>query len=347
MGEFTSYIYAADYCRRKENGVLEETPKARADVSSHIRSLYDAGVPIYSKEMIRDVVDQLQSGHQKVLVRGLDGNIVGFHIETGQISDSIDGFDFVIGAPFIMFVSPQALIHQAFGYVHRIAYCSLQIFHNLEKRHRLTNEIVHVTPRLSPKQAEDFFETNKQAWATHEVRGQLQSMLSSKSLSHVNKIVAFACGTMALTDQESWSIRSTYQHALITTLRDDLSELQQTQHSIQCCAQDPAYTDTDRDILQKSGINVLDNPQGFLEVDDSTVVLSFGAEVPVRQIIADIARPAMMIWDRSQYTEDELNKTDPDSPRLTEMIQNFYEEIDFPGDLDAFNLSAVYVRRKS
>lgn len=96
MGEFTSYIYAADYCRKKEHGVLEETPKARTEVSSHIRSLYDAGVPIYSKEMTRDVVNQLRSGHQKILVRGLDGNIVDFDIETGQISCSVDWFDFVM-----------------------------------------------------------------------------------------------------------------------------------------------------------------------------------------------------------------------------------------------------------
>lgn len=186
---------------------------------------------------------------------------------------------------------------------------SLQVFHNLEKRHRLTNEVVHVTPWLSPKRAEDFFETNKQAWATHEVPGQLRSILSSKPLNHINKIVTFACTTMALTDQESWSIRSTYQHALITTFRDDLSELQQTQHPIQCYAQDPGYTDIDRDILQNSCVTILDNPQGVLEVTDSTAVLSFGAEVPVRQIIADIARPTMLIWDRSQHTEDELTKS--------------------------------------
>ena len=115
---------------------------------------------------------------------------------------------------------------------------------------------------------------------------------------------------MALTDQELWSIRSTYQYILITTLRDNLGKLQQqTRHSIQCYAQDPAYTDTNRNILQNSGITILDNPQGFLEVTDSTVVLSFDPEVPMRQIIADIARPVMMIWDRSQYTEDELTKS--------------------------------------
>ncbi len=96
MEEFTSYIYAADYCRKKEHGVLEETTKARTEVSSHIRALYDAGVPIYSRELIRDVFNQLQSGHQKILVKGLDGNIVDFDIETGQISDSVDEFNFVM-----------------------------------------------------------------------------------------------------------------------------------------------------------------------------------------------------------------------------------------------------------
>ena len=96
MAEVTSYIYATDYCGKQERGVLEETTKARREVSSHLRALYGAGVPVYSREMIRDVLNQLQSGHQKVLVKGLDGNIVDFAIETGQISESVDGFDFVM-----------------------------------------------------------------------------------------------------------------------------------------------------------------------------------------------------------------------------------------------------------
>lgn len=98
MEEFTSYIYAADYCRKKEDGVPvpSQIAKAKTEVSSHICALYDAGIPIYSREMIRDVLNQLQSGHHKILVKGLDGNTVDFDVETGQISDSVDGFNFVM-----------------------------------------------------------------------------------------------------------------------------------------------------------------------------------------------------------------------------------------------------------
>jgi hypothetical protein len=51
-------------------------------------------------------------------------------------------------------------------------------------------------------------------------------------------------------------------------------------------------------ILRENGITVLDDPEGFLEVDDSTLVISCAAQVPVKQITLDLARPAAMIWDR-------------------------------------------------
>jgi hypothetical protein len=38
-------------------------------------------------------------------------------------------------------------------------------------------------------------------------------------------------------------------------------------------------------------------------------------------------------------------RTDPDSPRLSKMIQGFYEEIEFPGHLDAFAGIGIYIRR--
>jgi hypothetical protein len=120
---------------------------------------------------------------------------------------------------------------------------------------------------------------------------------------------------MAFSDREPSEMRSAYQHALIITLRDILAERQGHLNDIGCYAQDPDYTDVDRAVLEQSGITILDDPQGFLEVDDSTVVLSFGPNVPVRQVIADIARPAMMIWDRSKFLEDgltmSLNRYDP------------------------------------
>ncbi|KIX03742.1 uncharacterized protein Z518_07295 [Rhinocladiella mackenziei CBS 650.93] len=343
--DFEAHVYCGDHHRSLQGRGLDTTTRA-TEVSSHIRSLYDAGVPLYSKEIIRDVGEQLRSGSQIISVRGLNGIAVDVNIETGQVFDAGDpDWDFVVGAPFIQYLSIQWLTSNALGYIPRLAYCNLRIFHYLKKRYRSTKEIVSTIPHQSRKQVEEYFVTNKRAWETSEQRRQLQSIISMKTLCHVNKIIAFACGPMAFSDQAPWAIRSAYQHALVITLRDILSELQG--HPIGCYAQDPGYTDIDRDVLENSAITILDDPQGFLEVDDSTVVLSFGADIPVRQIIADIARPAMMIWDRSEFFEDELTKsfgTDPDSSRVTKMIRTFYEEIGFPGDLEAFRHVSIYVR---
>ncbi|KIW16836.1 hypothetical protein PV08_04026 [Exophiala spinifera] len=154
---------------------------------------------------------------------------------------------------------------------------------------------------------------------------------------------------MALHDEFRGRTRSAFQHALILTLRDILSKRHESVNDIKCYAQDPFYTDIDREVLERSGITVLNNPQGFLEVDDSTVVLSFCPDVPVRQVIAEIALPAMMIWDKIRFFENELEKsltTDPNSPRLSKMIQSRYEEIEFPGHLEAFEPVSIYVRQE-
>lgn len=58
-----------------------------ADMTSKIRSLYDAGTPLYTKEAIQDIDQQLEKcvhRGEKVLVRGLDGIMVDFEIESGR-----------------------------------------------------------------------------------------------------------------------------------------------------------------------------------------------------------------------------------------------------------------------
>jgi hypothetical protein len=107
---------------------------------------------------------------------------------------------------------------------------------------------------------------------------------------------------MHTTKDDIRSLAPAYQHALILTMRAIL-ENRSDQGSdptkkIQCFAQDPLYTEADEEVLSNAEITVLRDPRAFLEVDDDTLVISFSPNIPVRQIIADIARPAVMIWDR-------------------------------------------------
>lgn len=57
-------------------------------------------------------------------------------------------------------------------------------------------------------------------------------------------------------------------------------------------------TSVDRDVLADIGFEMIDDPRGWLEIDERSVVLSVAPNVPVKEIIADTARPAIVIWSR-------------------------------------------------
>jgi hypothetical protein len=154
-------------------------------------------------------------------------------------------------------------------------------------------------------EAQEFFRSKLVAWRTSRTFSKLRTTLQSiEILPEIRKIVAFACAPFSYGHQEGWADRPATQHTMLLTLGDILRE--NKDNSIECFAQDPAYTEIDKLVLRDSGIKVLDDPKGFLEVDDSTLVVSICAGLPVKQIISDIARPGIMIWDRVHYNEPQF-----------------------------------------
>lgn len=149
-----------------------------------------------------------------------------------------------------------------------------------------------------------FFQIRLQQWRTSEAYQQLKSCITSTG-SVMNKIIGFAFGSIALTNVEyDFSFRSAFQHALLVTLKDLFSEKLGTEE-IACYVQDPLYTNCDRLLLGASGIKVLDDPDGLIEVDNSTLVVSCGPNVPIRQIVTDIAQPAIMICSKILHEDYE------------------------------------------
>lgn len=200
-----------------------------------------------------------------------------------------------------------------------IAFCNLVVYHRVKHLDKKTREVVIAHDAIRPK--EDVgrdFDRYLHEWMSSEQCKQLQSLdILRQDAGRIKKIVAFACGSITHSDERSKG-RSCYQHGLIKTLRDILTQArhdnvnltrEQREEHIQCFIQDPAYTDIDRELLQDDyGVaTILENPEGFLEVDDSTVVLSFGPNVPVRQIVVDIAKPAVMIWNRILDEDDDAD----------------------------------------
>ena len=134
--------------------------------------------------------------------------------------------------------------------------------------------------------------------ACRELLATLQRVADTGRLPRVAKVVAFACYRPSTTKRAE---RVATEHALVLSIRDFFAqphELTTTAAAMPCYTQDPVYEDVDREVLGELGMTVLDNPRGFLEVDESAAVFSQAPDIAVRQIVADIARPALMIWDK-------------------------------------------------
>jgi hypothetical protein len=180
-----------------------------------------------------------------------------------------------------------------------ITYCSLEICHLESFRDLATKEPVSVNPPLRPlDEVKKLFKDAQTTWEASEACKQLRSTLESAVLPEsITKIIALACGDMSYEKDDRNTSRSTFQHALILTLRDITSKKSDSHH-IECYAQDPTYTEADKRVLEAHGITVLENPRAFLEVDGSSVVFACAPDIPVKQIVADIACPAVMIYNR-------------------------------------------------
>lgn len=129
----------------------------------------------------------------------------------------------------------------------------------------------------------------------------------------ISNIVAFGIASMGRCEvagvaKNATSEGAAKQFAFMIGLRKLLIQLGRADENTQSYVQSSKLTPQDEAVLAKSGIEVVNDPDGFLEVDAGSVVLSFSPDFPVRQIVLDIARPAMLLWNKVLDKEtDHLN----------------------------------------
>ncbi|KAK0713716.1 hypothetical protein B0T26DRAFT_753804 [Lasiosphaeria miniovina] len=103
--------------------------------------------------------------------------------------------------------------------------------------------------------------------------------------------------------------------------------------------------------------HVLDDPRGFLKLNSASVAVGIAPDFPLKQIVADIARPAVIIrdkcclcgkdcihhLDRKAKDGEDDNGSDPMTPRVAAMLKVACKEVKFPGDeLGAFG-GLIYI----
>ncbi|KAK3376085.1 hypothetical protein B0T24DRAFT_699162 [Lasiosphaeria ovina] len=167
---------------------------------------------------------------------------------------------------------------------------------------------------------------------------------------------AVAAAVATITAETSTAAANVTAENSITTAanKDDGS----SSTAIQCYVQDPAYNEIDKASLGQAGVEVLDDPRGFLKLNSASVVVGIALDFPLKQIVADIARPAVIIWDKyclcgkdcihhsdrkAKEGEDD-NGSNPMTPRVAAMLKVAYNEVKFPGnEFGAFGDLAIYI----
>lgn len=171
---------------------------------------------------------------------------------------------------------------------------SLQICGNTKQVAPDTKELIQDSPLPNQGILTEYFQGQIQAWKDTDMCKRVIQILELSAVGHnIDKIVAVSLGSISRIEREE--NRSAFQHALVLTLREWLQTLQKT---FSCYAQDPVYRPMDRALLGEYGIEVIDDPCAWLEVDEKSILFSCASNVPVKEIVADIARPAVVIWER-------------------------------------------------
>ncbi|KAI0190762.1 hypothetical protein EV127DRAFT_481001 [Xylaria flabelliformis] len=298
-----------------------------------IKTIYDAGTPIFTKDNMRKVGEELrhfQKGERNdggnIIMRGING--VDYEVfirppgrRPSRENEHVRGPSWVIRYYSIKdltcFKHPDIELFDLQSAYLPMRICSIvRILYNIDKNPLYTK------PPAPPEEDLSTYQTIEKQWKTSEHYTQIHEMLAKIEIPFtLTKIIAVALGPLVVNSQVLQG--RVFQHSLVIALYSTLVRRGTLSVSSKPYIQDPAYTQRDRDILCSAKFIVLDDPQAWLEINESSVLVCINADIPVRDIVADIGRPALIIWDRNQ---DSSNTT----PRVKTMIENEYSETEFP-----------------
>ncbi|KAI0969631.1 hypothetical protein F4678DRAFT_473820 [Xylaria arbuscula] len=323
-------------------------------ILNKVRTLYDDNIPLFTKDTIRKVSEKLENCQKDA--SGRNRNV---------ILPGIDGVDYKTSVS----LPPSQYTHKRKKHLQHIRgpmwvinYCSIE--HLLQERDveffdptiaYLPMRILACTMelRLRPDDENDLHVTSteglreafcdiEQKWKMSETYEQLQAALAAVKTDFVlDKVIGVALGPPVLITQVNH--HSIIQHALITAIHSILLQTGVLSASSKRFVQDPIYTQQEKDVLCSAGFTVLEGPQAFLTLDNSSILVSISPNVPVKQIVADLCRPGIIIWDR-KYKADSILPTDPNSPRVDTMLEQEYYMLDFPSH-ESFGDLVMYIRK--
>ena len=176
----------------------------------------------------------------------------------------------------------------------RVAYANLRVAHQSSPRNYWTKESIK-PPMRSHEEVKEWFDNVIMIdWTCSPWCAQLKHQLQTIRPICSN-VIAFGLGGFS----RSWDGLNrdgcAMQRALLLTV---WAVIRQGSKTAPCYAQDPVYSPVEKWVLNTHRILAVDDPQGFLDLDDDSAIVAINAGVCVKQIVTDLTKPALMLWDQ-------------------------------------------------
>ncbi|KAI0858398.1 hypothetical protein F4860DRAFT_317585 [Xylaria cubensis] len=319
------------------NELQNNTRSRIISIYQDIQAMYDAGTPIFTKDSIRKVGEELkhfQNGERnngaKITLKGINGVDYELFVdppisERGE-NEHVGGATWTIRYNSITYLTNRQNIDY---FKFEKAYLPMWICAPI-----MRIGIEFKNPPTPPEEDFNMYQTIVQQWKTSQHFEQVQDVLASVEIPFaVTKVIGLGLGPLVIKSRVFE--RCVFQHALISVIRQKFSI------SSSAYVQDPAYTQRDRNILHSAKLTILEDPQGLLELDEYSILVTINPNIPVWDIVADICRPGIIIWNNLIPDSTSLSY----GSRVKKMIENEYYTVPFPNHESFRNL--VMLVRKS
>ncbi|KAI1360586.1 hypothetical protein F5Y08DRAFT_45062 [Xylaria arbuscula] len=318
-----------------------------------IQTIYDAGAPIFTKDDIHQVGEELrrfQDGERNdggnITLRGVNG--VNYEVFVHppyrgppRENEVPGGSTWVIRYHALEYLTSFKLSDIAVFDL-QSAYLPMKIVAVI--RLRIENSKDSSLRPAPPHEDLTTYRAIERQWKTSEHYAQLQEVLAKVEIPiPLTKVIAVGSGKLVIQSQVNQ--RRALHHSLVSDLHSTLVRrglFLPAASSTKPYVQDPAYTQRDKDILRSAEFTIIDDPQAWLDLDESSVLVCINADFPVADIVADICRPALIVWHKKRGPHPYWAVT----PRVQAMIENEYTETKFP-DHECFENLVVLVRKAS
>ncbi|KAI0851993.1 hypothetical protein F5Y00DRAFT_274247 [Daldinia vernicosa] len=322
--------------------------------SQHMEDLYFSGARLWQKDDLIDIEQQLSQFRtiEKFTIWCVDGSVI-------YIKNPMCGVQRPIWFPTVKFQEYWRLVKATPDGPPETYRCSYLVdWENRsarDSRGLIENTAVSLLDRY-------------QLWDRSKTCKSFESLINKVLYGRkVSKIICFGLGDICLRTPEWWreqtgtnwqqieaDIMEGRIKQYLAVLAIFIGICSSTGDSVPILTQDPDYAEETKETLRELGFKVVGQfgAGGFAEVDDESIVFTAFAAAPVKQIIADIARPVVIIavGEGKTFNAKDQPYGDPESPRTKQMWQD-YESWDFPVDpseaqsMGGMDKLKIYVRK--